>query len=160
MSQVTVKISVSADTTELSAMRRNMGSYRIPLQEGVNYLRTAFQENFDSSGSMVGGWKPLAPTTSLWRAKNGYPPVAPILVNNGSLRAAVLAARGDVGAQEARLTINNRLAPFHQYGSLKGRLPQREIVFEPAGFANLMARRVRAHIMPNTFSADLRALFP
>jgi len=160
MSRVTVNVKVSADLTELSAMRRNTGSYRIPLEQGVAYLRTAFQENFDSQGLMVGGWQPLSPVTSLWRVQNGYPPVAPILVNNGSLRADVLAARGDVGAREARLTINNRIAPFHQYGSLKGRLPQREIVFEPPGFANLMARRIRAHIMPNTFTADLRALFP
>lgn len=158
MSKISVKVSVDYDA--ITTARKNMGSYREPLQEGVNYLRTAFQENFDSQGMMVGGWKPLAPTTSAWRAKNGYPPVGPILVNNGSLRAAVLAGRGDVGAREARLTINNRVAPFHQYGSVKTGLPQREIVFEPPGFAQLMARRIRAHIMPNTFTADLKALFP
>lgn len=158
MSTVSVKVTVDYDS--ITAARKNMGSYRVPLQEGVNYLRTAFQQNFDSQGAMVGGWQPLSPFTSAWRARNGYPPVAPILVNNGSLRASVLAGRGDIGAKEARLTINNRIAKFHQYGSAKTRLPQREIVFEPPGFAQLMARRVRAHIMPNTFTADLRALFP
>lgn len=160
MSSATVSITVSTDTSELSAMRRNMGSYREPLMEGVSFLRTTFGTNFDSSGSMVGGWAPLAPTTQAWRAKHGIPPVAPILVNNGSLRMAVLMGRGDVGARDATLTIESDIAPFHQYGSLKTHLPKREIVFEPPGFADLMARRIRAHIMPNSYANDLKALLP
>jgi hypothetical protein len=137
-----------------------MGSYREPLNEGIAFLRTAFGTNFDSSGSMVGGWQPLAPATQAWRAKNGIPPVAPILVNNGSLRMAVLMGRGDVGARDATLTIESDIAPFHQYGSRKTGLPKREIVFEPPGFADLMARRIRAHIIPNSYANDLKALLP
>jgi hypothetical protein len=160
MTRTEVSIRVDVDYDSIQTARRNMGSYRVPLQEGVSYLRGAFQANFDSSGSMVGGWAPLSPVTSAWRVRNGFPPVAPILVNNGTLRAAVLASRGDVGAKEARLTIENRIAPFHQYGSLRGRLPKREIVFEPPGFARLMARRIRAHILPEAFPADLTVLLP
>jgi hypothetical protein len=160
MSSTTIKVNVDVDTSELAAMRRNMGSYREPLMEGIAFLRTAFGNNFDSSGSMVGGWAPLAPSTSAWRAKNGIPPFAPILVNNGTLRTAVLMGRGDVGAKDATLTIESEIASFHQYGSRKGNLPKREIVFEPPGFADLMARRIRAHIVPDSYANDLKALLP
>lgn len=157
MSTVRISVDVSVDTSEIAAMRRNMSSYREPLREGLSFLRTTFGTNFDSSGSMVGGWDPLRPATSTWRAENGIPPFAPILVNNGSLRAAVLGAQGDVGSHSAELTIKHELVRFHQYGTRN--MPARKIVFEPAGFAQLMARRIRAHIMPNTFTSDLRALF-
>ncbi len=157
MANATVKIDVSVDTSEIAAMRRNMSSYRVPLTEGVQYLRTTFGTNFDSQGAMVGGWDPLRPTTSKWRAENGIPPFAPMLVNNGSLRSAVLNAQGDVGSHTAELTVQHELVRFHQYGTRN--MPARKIVFEPAGFAQLMARRIRAHIMPNTFTADLKALF-
>ena len=157
MSSASIKVQVSADTTEIAAMRRNMSSYRTPLLEGVQYLRGAFGTNFDSQGSMVGGWDPLKPATSKWRAEQGLPPFGPMLVNNGSLRAAVLAAQGDVGSHSAELSIKHELVGYHQYGTRN--MVSRKILFEPAGFAQLMARRIRAHIVPNTFTADLRALF-
>lgn len=157
MSEVKIQIHVDVDSSAISSMRDNMTSYREPLREGIAFLRTTFGTNFDSSGSMVGGWDPLRPATSKWRAEHGLPPVAPILVNNGSLRAAVLGAQGDVGSHSAELTIRHELVRFHQYGTRH--MTSRKIVFEPAGFAHLMARRIRAHIMPNAFTSDLRALF-
>lgn len=157
MASASVKVDVSVDTREIAAMRRNMSSYRVPLSEGIAYLRTTFGTNFDSSGSMVGGWDPLRPATSKWRAENGLPPFAPILVNNGSLRAAVLGAQGDVGSHTAELTVKHELVRFHQYGTRH--MVSRKIVFEPAGFAQLMARRIGAHIQPNTSTPDLRAIF-
>lgn len=156
-------VSWEIDTSEAVAlidkMIANAASYNEPLSEGAKFLRTEFQINFDSSGSQVGGWKPLAPTTSAWRAANGFPPSRPILVNEGDLRAAVLALKERIGNKEATLSVNHPLAPFHQYGSTKVGLPQRQIVFEPKGFGELMARRLGAHIIPNRMTAELRRLF-
>lgn len=140
-------------------MIRNAASYREPLSEAAKFLRVEFQENFNSQGAMVGGWAPLSPRTSAWRVKHGYPATHPILVNEGGLRTAVKMMGEDVGAKEAHLSVNHPLAPYHQYGSTKVHLPQRKILFEPKGFADLLARRLTAHIIPNRMTAELRRLF-
>lgn len=156
---ITIKVDASPAISYFRKMLENTRSYAEPLREGTVFLKTAFGTNFDSEGSLVGGWKPLDPKTSAWRVEEGFPPFGPILVNTGGLRAAVFGARTDVGRKEASVTVEHRLATFHQYGSTKVNLPAREIVFEPAGFAKLMAERLKEHILPNGESARLRNLF-
>lgn len=143
----------------IDRMMRAMVSYEEPLSEGSRFLKTKFGANFDSQGSMVGGWPALAPRTAEWRAANGYPPTNPILVNEGGLRAAVFGARTVVNNKDATVNVQHRVAPFHQYGSTKVNLPAREIVFVPTGFAELMARRLGGHIIPARMTAELRNLF-
>jgi hypothetical protein len=55
--------------------------------------------------------------------------------------------RGDVGARDATLTIDSEIASFHQYGSRKGNLPKREIVFEPPGFAGRLGTRIAKFVV-------------
>lgn len=143
----------------IEEMKEAMVSYQGPLEGATKFLRTEFGVNFDSQGAQVGGWKPLSPVTAAWRAENGYPATNPILVNEGGLKAAVYGARPDVGAKEATLSVNHRLAPFHQFGSNKVNLPAREIVFVPKGFAELFAARLAGHIVPNAMTSQLRKLF-
>lgn len=156
-------LSWEIDTSEarryIERMIAAMASYEEPLAEGARFLRTSFGVNFDSSGSMVGGWPVLSPRTAEWRAANGFPATNPILVNTGGLRSAVYGARADIGNKRASLSVNHRLAPFHQYGSRKVGLPKREIVFVPRGFAELMGRRLEGHIVPGRMTAQLRGLF-
>lgn len=156
---VSWEVDASEAVELVDEMLTAMSSYRKPLSEGAMFLKTTFGTNFDSSGSLVGGWKPLSPRTAAWRAQEGYPPTNPILVNTGGLRSAVFGARADVGSDEMTVAVTHRLAPFHQYGSTKVGLPQREIVFVPKGFAELMARRLEGHIIPGRMTSQLRNLF-
>lgn len=153
------EIDTSDAVNFIDRMIASMVSYAEPLKEGEGFLRTEFGVNFDSEGKRVGGWPALSPRTAAWRAANGYPPLRPILVNDGTLKEAVYGARGDVGNKDATLSVRNRVAPFHQYGSTKVNLPAREIVFVPKGFAELMARRLGGHIIPNRMTSELRNLF-
>jgi phage gpG-like protein len=140
-------------------MKEAMVSYHGPLSEATKFLRVEFGVNFDSQGAQVGFWKPLSPVTAAWRAEHGYPPTNPILVNEGDLQAAVWGARPDVRDKDATLSVNHRLAPFHQFGSTKVHLPAREIVFVPKGFAELMAARLAGHIVPGRMTSSLKKLF-
>jgi phage gpG-like protein len=157
--QVNVSVDASDAKNLVDSMVDNMRSYQVPLREANSFLKEEFGKNFDSEGAMVGGWAPLSPRTQAWRAKNGFPVPGPILVNDGSLRAAVANLKARAGDKEATYAVEHRLAPFHQYGSRKTNLPRREIVFEPPGFARLMGRRIAGHILPNAMTAELRRLF-
>lgn len=161
MSRRTLKWEIDTDEAValVEQMLAAMESYEEPLEEGAFYMRTKFQENFDSQGSQVGGWAPLSPRTSAWRASHGYPPQYPILVNEGDLRAHVMGMQQRVDRDEVTMSVNHRLAPFHQYGSPKVKLPKREILFEPDGFGDLMARRLEGHIIPGRMTSELRNLF-
>lgn len=157
--QVNVSVDASEAIDLVDSMVDKMRSYREPLREANAFLKEEFGKNFDSEGAMVGGWEPLSPRTQAWRVKNGYPVPGPILVNDGSLRAAVANLKARAEDKSATYAVEHRLAPFHQYGSRKTNLPRREIVFEPPGFGRLMSRRLAGHILPGAMTADLRRLF-
>lgn len=156
MSRVSYSVDASEAVALVERMLANTESYRGPLGEAGHFLQAEFAVNFASNGSQVGGWAPLSPYTTNWRVEHGYGP-APTLVNDGDLAAAVLALKHRVGDKEASFAVENEVAPYHQYGTAK--MPARKIVFEPPGFASLMARRVGAHIVPNAMTSDLRRLF-
>jgi phage gpG-like protein len=157
--EVSIEIDTSDARNMIAGMIKQMTRYSEPFREANFFLREEFGKNFDSSGSMVGGWAPLAPRTQAWRASQGYPPTGPILVNDGSLRAAVLNLKSKPDAKRATFYVDHPVAGFHQYGSTQSNLPQRRIVFDPPGFSQLMARRISAHIMPDGMTRELKRLF-
>ena len=111
------------------------------------YLRAAWSANFAGNGFMVGGWAPLQPETAAWKAKHGYP-LNP-LIGNGNLMRSLLSMAGpanDIGAQSASFGTTVDYAQFHQTGTRY--MPKREIVFEPPGFAAMLAEATAHHLMP------------
>ena len=156
MSRITYSVDASEAVALVEKMLANTESYRAPLGEAGGFLQGEFAVNFASNGSQVGGWAPLSPYTTNWRVKHGYGP-APTLVNDGDLAAAVLDLKHRVGDKSATFAVENEVAPYHQYGTRH--MPARRIVFEPPGFASLLARRVGAHVVPNGMTAELSRLF-
>ena len=111
------------------------------------YLRAAWSANFAGNGFMVGGWAPLAPETAAWKAKHGYP-LNP-LIGNGNLMRSLLSMAGpanDIGSHSASFGTTVDYAHFHQTGTRH--MPKREIVFDPPGFANVLAEATAHHLMP------------
>jgi phage gpG-like protein len=154
------RVNYSVDASEAIALvdeiKTAMKSYVGPLTEAGEFLEAEFAVNFASDGSQVGGWAPLSPYTTNWRVKHGYGP-APTLVNDGDLAAAVFSLKHRVGNKGASFAVDNEVAGFHQFGTRH--MPARRIVFEPPGFAELMARRVAGHIVPNGATNGLTRLF-
>lgn len=59
------------------------------LSKAVQELAKVFDENFQSEGGKVGGWKPLADATIRRREYYGYPGEHPIMIRYSALRGVV-----------------------------------------------------------------------
>jgi len=102
-------------------------------------LQKSFATNFASNGLLVGGWAPLDPEYAGWKQVRF--PGAPTLVQTGELFRSLTTDNfsGSIKPNEIIIGTNLRYAKFHQYGTSK--MPKREIVFEPKGFARELAKR-------------------
>lgn len=156
----------SVDTTEVKIlfadMRMRMTTYQDVWLKSKQYLRAAHAANFTSGGLAVGGWAPLQPETAAWKVKHGYP-VAP-LIGSGELFRSVAMMSGppnEMRPKSMTYGTNVDYAKFHQYGAPRAHLPKRQIIFEPPGFAEMVAEEVADHITPSSLSAlsFLRGLY-
>jgi hypothetical protein len=91
------------DVVGLTQLMSKMKKFKHDIQKpdlsfGVRGMARVWAENFSSEGSMVGGWRPLAPSTQKKRIERGFDPNHPILQQTGALRrvtiTSLLAARG------------------------------------------------------------------
>ena len=144
MSNVSVDVDVKGtkDTIAyLQGMKIRMDDHRVPFAGAREILSAANAENFASNGLPTGGWAPLDAEYAAWKSVNF--PGATSLVQDGQLFRSLVALSGGVnfiGKTTAEFGTNVKYAKFHQYGTSK--MPKREIVFEPAGFSQLLAERV------------------
>lgn len=160
-----MSITTSVDTSEVrllfAKIAANTADYRSVWAEAKQYLRSAHAANFSGNGFMVGGWAPLQPETSVWKAKEGYPPFT--LVRSGELFRSIAMASGrpnEVSSKSMSFGTDVSYAQFHQYGAPGANLPKRQVVFEPPGFSQFVAERIAAHIKPNDMGmSNLRSLF-
>jgi len=65
---------------------RKVGDFTAPLQDASKFLLADVEQNFVSEGGLVGGWQPLAHSTALGRAREGFGAEHPILQRTGDLR--------------------------------------------------------------------------
>lgn len=158
--------SVSVDTKEVHAlfadMRLRMLTYQDVWLKAQQYLRAAHASNFTGEGYMVGGWAPLQPQTAAWKAKEGYPPLT--LMRTGELFRSVAMMSGppnEIRPKSMQFGTNVDYAKFHQYGAPRAHLPKRQIIFEPPGFAQMLADSVADHIKPSGVASIsmLRSLY-
>lgn len=95
--------------------------------------------NFALGGLPSGGWAPLDAGYGAWKAVRfpGMPP----MVKTGRLMASMTGNSPDsiFSVTPTSMSIGTKVsyAKFHQYGTTK--MPKREIVFEPFGFAEKYA---------------------
>lgn len=153
-----VKIDVDVDTAKvlrsLSEMEDRADNQRPVLEHGREILKRANAENFASNGLPVGGWAPLDAEYGSWKSANF--PGAPPMVRTGRLFRDLTTLRGAgnvIGQNVATFRANVKYAKFHQYGTTK--MPKREILFEPRGFAQELADYSRRYIIDGETVASI-----
>jgi len=137
-----ISVEVSGDERAIasfSAMILRGKSFAPVLEWAKADLRKSFATNFASNGLLVGGWAPLDAEYAAWKSVRF--PGAPTLVQTGELFRSLSTDNFSGAARPNEIVIgtNLRYAKFHQYGTSK--MPKREIVFEPKGFARELAKR-------------------
>lgn len=157
-------IRVKVDTREARVLfrkiERRMLNYRRVFAFGRATLEAANEANFMLGGLPSGGWAPLSPVTSAWKAEHGFPPNP--LIRTGRLMDSLATLRGspnEINTHDATFGTNVKYAHFHQTGT--SRMPARPVVFEPAGFGTLMGEATLRHIWPEGGAAlsALKAAF-
>lgn len=155
MTTLSTKIDASEAIALVDQVKDNTKSFRDTLEDVGDFLEEEFGKNYDSSGALVGGWAPLSPRTAAWKLSRGFP--TPTLVETGGLRSAVESLNKRAGDQRAVYEVDSDIAPFHQYGTRH--MPARPISFVPAGFAELVARRIADDIIPSQSAVKSGAFF-
>lgn len=130
----------------LDAVHDRIRDFR-PIFRGMHEdLVDAWRRNFLTNGSLVGGWAPLDKEYGSWKSRNF--PGTPPMIRSGELFQSLGDLRGkanDIDKMEAQFGTDIEYAKFHQYGTSK--MPKREIVFEPFGFAEKWGREMAQYIV-------------
>lgn len=144
-------VTVSGDERAIArfeGMALRMSDFAPVLEWAKVTLTAAWRSNFASNGLLVGGWAPLDPEYFAWKTVRF--PGAPTLVQTGRLFRSVGTDNAvmSVRKNEAVIGTNLRYAKFHQYGTTK--MPKREIIFEPKGFADSLGKRALRWVSKGT----------
>lgn len=145
-----IRISIECDAEDaikyLDGMIVRSQDFKVVFQWAKRYLAQANQENFTSQGMPVGGWSPLKPKYSAWKARNF--PGMPIMQQTGKLfrdLSSLNGAPNEINATSATFGTRIEYAKFHQYGTT--RMAKRQIVFEPPMFAKELADKAAKHVV-------------
>lgn len=149
---VNIRVHVHAESAirRMREMERRSKDFKAVFRWAKKQLQLANSENFSTSGMPVGGWAPLNADYSAWKAVH-YPGRPPMQAT-GNLRASLTTLNGPankIGLKEAQFGTDVEYARFHQYGTT--RMPKRQIVFEPSGFARTLAEHTGKHIVYGRF---------
>jgi phage gpG-like protein len=148
---VSIGISIQLDGDvdlpgEFSASAADISDFREPLQASTDELLKTFDLNFDSSGSMFGGWVARKP-----QMKGGVRvDTWPLMDKTGELRRGFVAS---VGSSEASIvnfkTVGKKgwnLATLHQYGTSRG-LPVRKVMGITEEDKTMIVKTFQLHIV-------------
>lgn len=116
-------------------------------------LEKANAKNFLSNGLPVGGWAPLEPSYSAWKATRF--PGMPTMIRSGALFRSLTSINSkdfEINDTTATFSTSIEYAKFHQYGTSK--MPARKIVYEPVGFAKEFAEKAAKHVVNKNMSAE------
>lgn len=115
--------------------------------------------NFATNGLPVGGWEPLSPKYSQWKAEN-YPG-RPLMVASRRLFNSLRNLNGPenkINDTTAEFGTSVEYAKFHQYGTT--RMPKRKLVYEPAGFSQMLAVLCARHVVEGRIGVAAGQLLP
>jgi len=104
---------------------RKVTDFSVPLKKASKFILADVEQNFVSEGGLVGGWQPLALSTALGRARQGFGGEHPILQRTGSLRRSF---KADVSARKAIVTSVSPYFPYHQSRMPRTKLPRRAML--------------------------------
>lgn len=136
-----IRVDIECDADDaiagLSAMKARAEALQPVFEYARAQLMKANAENFALGGLPSGSkWKPRS---------QEYP--WPLMVRTGKLLASLSSLFGEpnqVDATEAVFGTKVEYAKFHQYGTTK--MPKRQIVFEPRGFASDLAEKAARYV--------------
>jgi len=101
----------------LHKMQRKVTDFKEPLWKSSKLVLADIERNFDTEGSLVGGWKKLAPSTVAGRIRAGYGGEHPILQRTGALKRSFYAY---VDSKKAIVSSKG----IHYYKYHQSRLPR------------------------------------
>ena len=146
MSYVRVYIHLDQDeaTDRIKKMRERTMDLKPVFRWARRELREKYTENYREKGLLVGGWAPLDAEYSAWKFENYRFPG--ILVRTGNLFQGVSTLNHEeLDRNRAVFGVKGiEYARFHQTGTSK--MPQRKIIFEPAGFAEKLGQRTAKYV--------------
>ena len=109
----------------LNVEHQKVSNFKEPLQKSAQMVRQDVERNFVTEGGLVGGWKPLAPTTVAGRVREGYPGEHPILQKTGALRKSFYSF---VDSKRAVISSKSPYFVYHQSRQPRKWLPRRAIL--------------------------------
>jgi phage gpG-like protein len=100
-------------------------NFKKPLWNSAKMVLQDVERNFQTEGSLVGGWSPLAESTVKGRIREGYGGAHPILQKTGSLKRSFFSA---VDAKKAVISSKSPYFVYHQSREPRQRLPRRAML--------------------------------
>lgn len=145
---VNIKIEVNASRAiiKMEQMSERAKDFKPVFRWAKRELGLMNGQNFAAGGLPVGGWSPLDPKYAEWKSRN-YPG-RPDMIISKKLFNSVRNLDGPankINKTTAQFGTDVEYAKFHQYGTNK--MPKRQIVFEPAGFADRLALLAGKHVV-------------
>lgn len=103
---------------------KKLTDFRKPLYRSAELILADVERNFETEGSLAGGWKPLAPGTVAGRIREGFG-AHPILQKTGALRKSFYSK---VDSKRAYISSFSPYYPFHQSRMPRTRIPRRPML--------------------------------
>jgi phage gpG-like protein len=139
MVELEIAIDMGGTIEHMEAMLARSHNFMPALEKAKRSLGNYNAVNFLSQGGLVGGWRIRSLETHA-----GWP----ILIRTGTLMGSLTALDGPpnhIGLTSATFGTSVDYAKFHQSGTFK--MPSRQIVFEPKGWAREVANDCVNHIL-------------
>lgn len=137
MVSFSVDVDMGATLAKLEAMKARAENFMPVFVRARAILAAGNAANFTSGGSLSGGWAPRE-TPAPW----------PIMRKSGSLMGSLASLTGppnEINAKNATFGTDIEYAKFHQAGTFS--MARRQVVFEPAGFAEEVGDMAAQHIV-------------
>jgi len=104
---------------------QKLEDFKKPLWKSSRLILADVETNFETEGSLAGGWAPLAPSTVAGRIREGYGGAHPILQKTGALRRSFYSK---VDSKRAFISASSPYYGFHQSIRPRTRLPRRPML--------------------------------
>lgn len=146
---IRIDVNASRAIIKMEQMAERAKDFRPVFRWAKRELGLMNGQNFAQNGLPVGGWSPLNPQYAEWKSRN-YPG-RPDMVISKKLFNSLRNLNGPanrINKLTAEFGTDVEYAKFHQYGTNK--MPKRQIVYEPAGFADRIALLAGRYLVDGT----------
>ncbi|MEA2056478.1 MAG: phage virion morphogenesis protein [Patescibacteria group bacterium] len=103
---------------------KNLDNYKTPLKESADLILSDVSKQFRTEGNLSGGWEPLALSTLIGKARQGYGD-KPILERTGKLKKSFYKK---VSKKRAYVSSSSPYFGFHQSRAPRTKIPRRPML--------------------------------